>query len=155
MYVYIYMHKEKLMLPTFCFFCLKKPTNLQNIFYEFLLEYNCFTMLCQFLTYSKVNQLYIYIYTHIHIHTYIFSLFWISFPQVTTEHSIEFSVLYSRPSLGIQFIHNIVHMSIPFSQFIPPLFLPCYLYICSLCLCLYFCFANEFICIIFLQSIYK
>ena len=41
-------------------------------------------------------------------------------------------------------------MSIPFSQFIPPLFLPCYLYICSLCLCLYFCFANRFICTIFL-----
>ena len=28
----------------------------------YLLEYSCFTMLCQFLPYSKVNQLYIYIY---------------------------------------------------------------------------------------------
>ena len=27
-----------------------------------LLEYNCFIMLCQFLLYSKVNQLYVYIY---------------------------------------------------------------------------------------------
>ena len=31
----------------------------------FLLEYNCFTMVCQFLLYNKVNQLYIYIYPHI------------------------------------------------------------------------------------------
>ena len=30
-----------------------------------LLEYNCFTMLCQFLLYNKVNQLYVYIYPHI------------------------------------------------------------------------------------------
>ena len=28
----------------------------------FLLEYGCFTMLCKFLLYSKMNQLYIYIY---------------------------------------------------------------------------------------------
>ena len=28
-----------------------------------LLEYNCFTMLCQFLLYSEVNQLYVYIYS--------------------------------------------------------------------------------------------
>ena len=31
----------------------------------------------------------------------------------------------------------------------------CYPYICSLCLCLYFCFANEFTCMIFLNSTYK
>ena len=30
-----------------------------------LLEYNCFTMVCQFLLYNKVNQLYTYIYPHI------------------------------------------------------------------------------------------
>ena len=30
-----------------------------------LLEYNCFTMLCQFLLYNKVNQLFVYIYPHI------------------------------------------------------------------------------------------
>ena len=29
------------------------------------LEYNCFTMVCQFLLYNKVNQLYLYIYPHI------------------------------------------------------------------------------------------
>ena len=30
-----------------------------------LLEYNCFTIVCQFLLYNKVNQLYMYIYPHI------------------------------------------------------------------------------------------
>ena len=30
-----------------------------------LLEYNCFTMVCYFLLYNKVNQLYIYICSHI------------------------------------------------------------------------------------------
>ena len=32
------------------------------IFLTSLLEYTCFTMLCQFLLYNKVNQLYVYIY---------------------------------------------------------------------------------------------
>ena len=30
---------------------------------NFLLRYSCFTMLCYFLLYSKVNQLYVYIYS--------------------------------------------------------------------------------------------
>ena len=30
-----------------------------------LLEYNCFTMVCYFLLYNKVNQLYVYVYPHI------------------------------------------------------------------------------------------
>ena len=34
-------------------------------FFTSLLEYNCFTVVCQFLLYNKVNQLYIYIYLHI------------------------------------------------------------------------------------------
>ena len=35
------------------------------LFLTSLLEYNCFTMVCSFLLYNKVNQLYIYIYLHI------------------------------------------------------------------------------------------
>ena len=35
------------------------------LFLTSLLEYNCFTMVCQFLLQNKVNQLYIYIYPHI------------------------------------------------------------------------------------------
>ena len=36
-----------------------------KFFLTSLLEYNCFTMLCYFLLYNKVNQLYVYIYPHI------------------------------------------------------------------------------------------
>ena len=35
------------------------------IFFDILLEYNCFTMVCYFLLYNKVNQLYLHIYPHI------------------------------------------------------------------------------------------
>ena len=44
-----------------------------DVFFFFLtslLEYNCFTMVCQFLLYNKVNQLYIYIYPHIQMYSY-------------------------------------------------------------------------------------
>ena len=34
------------------------------LFLTSLLEYHCFTVVCQFLLYHKVNQLYIYIYPH-------------------------------------------------------------------------------------------
>ena len=45
-------------------------------------------------------------------------------------------------------------MSIPISQFIPPPPLPSWCpYICSLHLCLYFCFASKIIYTIFLDSI--
>ena len=38
---------------------------LWGVFFTSLLEYNCFTMVCWFLLYNKVNQLYVYIYPHI------------------------------------------------------------------------------------------
>ena len=47
-----------------------------------------------------------------------------------------------------------VYMSIPVSQFIPPLFPPWCPYICSLHLRLYFCFANKIICTVSLDSTY-
>ena len=44
----------------------RKPAVRKGIsFFSFLtslLEYNCFTVVCQFLLYNKVNQLYVYIY---------------------------------------------------------------------------------------------
>ena len=46
-------------------FCLFVCLFLFFIFLTSLLEYNCFTMVYQFLLYNKVNQLYIYIYPHI------------------------------------------------------------------------------------------
>ena len=37
-------------------------TRLKGRKFFFSFEYNCFTMLCLFLLYSKVNQLYVYVY---------------------------------------------------------------------------------------------
>ena len=49
---------------------------------------------------------------------------------------------------------NRVHTSIPISQSSQTSFPPWYSYICSLRLCLYFCFANKIIYTIFLDSTY-
>ena len=75
--------------------------------------------------------------------------------QVTTENWAEFPVLYGRFSLLIYFIHGSVYTSVPISQFIPPLFPSWYPYIFSLRFYLYFCFANNFIHIVFLDFTYK
>ena len=80
------------------------------LFKNFLLEYSCFTMLCQFLLYNKVNQLYVYIYP----------LFF-GFPSHLGHHRALSRVPCAiQFSLVINFIHSInsVYMSIPFSQFI-------------------------------------
>ena len=81
-----------------------------------LLECNCFTMLCQFLRYNKVNQLYVNIYPipleppydpHI-------PPLW-----VITEHRTELPVLYSSFPLASYFTHGSVYKSMLLSQFIP------------------------------------
>ena len=61
-----------------------------------------------------------------HTYTYMPSLLDFLPIQVTTEHWVEFPVLYSRFSLVIYFIHSInsVYVSIPISQFLPPSHLP-------------------------------
>ena len=107
----------------------------------FLLEYSCFTL--PILLYSKVNQSYTYIYplfpgfiSHLYHHTA---------PK-------DFSVLCIRFSLVIYFMHSSVYMSITFFQFTPSPISPWYPYVCSLCVCLYFCFANQIISTIFLHS---
>ena len=71
-------------------------------------------------------------------------LFWISFPFRSPQRT-EFPVLHSRFSLVICFIHGInsVQMSIPVSRVILPPFPTWYPCVCSLCLCLYFCFVNK------------
>ena len=58
-----------------CFKCSKFPSmaldniceNNENINYTFLVRYSWFTMLCQFLLYSKVTCMYIYTYSFSHI----------------------------------------------------------------------------------------
>ena len=85
--------------------------------------------------------------------THISPLFWISFPFRPPQ-STEFPVPYSGFSLAIYFILSSVHRSIPISQ-VSMLSFPSWCsYACSLCLCLYFCFVNRFICAIFLDCTY-
>ena len=75
---------------------------------------------------------------------------WETLPmQVSTEHWVEFPVLYRRFLLVIYFfLINSVSVSTPIYQLIPSS-LP--LLVCSLRLCLYFCFANKIIYTIFLD----
>ena len=75
---------------------------------NYLLGYNCFTTLCQFLLYNRVNQLYMY--------TYPFSPGSRSLPpipplQVTAEHRVELPALHSRFPLSICFTHGGVYAS--------------------------------------------
>ena len=89
-------------------------------------------MLCQFLLYNEVNQLYVYLYP--------LPLGPPSPPtpfppiQVITEHRAELPVLYGRFPLAIYFTHGSVFMSNLISQFIPPSPQPhvhmCILYVC-------------------------
>ena len=44
-----------------------------SVMFYFLLAYICFTILCEFLLYNKVNQLYIYIYIYIYIYTHTYT----------------------------------------------------------------------------------
>ena len=100
------------------------------------------------------------------IHIHIFPLFFLDFLPIwiTTELQVEFPVLYNKFSLFIYFIHSSVYVNIcmyvymsdkgnanAYSVYMsfPPPSPPWYSYICSLCLCLYFCFANKIIYTIF------
>ena len=70
--------------------------------------YSWFTMLCSFLLFNKVNQLYIY------------PFFLGFFPiLVITEHWVEFPVLYSRFLVVIYCIDSSMYMSVSISPFFP------------------------------------
>ena len=88
------------------------------------------------LLHSKVSQLYVYIY-----------LLYFAFPFHLGHHRALSCLCYTTGSQWSS-------MSIPTFQFIPPSSSPWYPYVYSLCLCLYFCFANKFIWTIFLESTY-
>ena len=89
-------------------------------------------MLCQFLLYSRVKQL--YIYKHL-------PFFWISFPFRSPQ-----STEQSRFSLVSYFLCiSSVYMSVPISQCTPSPFPPWHPHICSLCLSLYFCFVDKIV----------
>ena len=84
-----------------------------------LLEYNCFTMVCYFLLYSKVNQLCAYVYPHIPSLLCLSSTLPIPPLQVVTKHRDDLHVLCSCFPLAICFIFGSVYMSVLLSHFVP------------------------------------
>ena len=80
--------------------------------------------------------------------------FWISSPFRSPQMDEESRLCVQEAFSSIYFIHSSVYMSMPTSQLTAsvPSWYP---HICSPCLCLYFCFANKFICTIFLHSTHK
>ena len=53
-------------------FCSCIPIMTSGFFFLILLTCSQYTMLCQFLLYSKVTQSYVYTHTHIHIYVYMY-----------------------------------------------------------------------------------
>ena len=140
--------KKKVFLNSISFHDLKrkKKTSWQPkkrselLFFFFLtslLEYNCFTMLCQFLLYSEVNQLYVYIYP----------LFFV-FPSHIGHQRTLSRVPYAIQQVLISYLfytYYCIHVNPNLPIHPTPCFPSWCPYFCSLCLCLYFCLANRFI----------
>ena len=63
------------------------------IYINTFIDINCFTMLCCFLLYNKVNQLYLYIYPHISSLLCLPPTFLIPPLQMVTKHRADVSVL--------------------------------------------------------------
>ena len=101
-------------------------------FFTSLLEYNCFTMLRQFMLNNKVNQLYVYIYPHIPSLLRLPPTLPIPPLQVVTKHRADLPVLYSCFPLAIYFTFGCIYMSMLCSHFVPasPRVLKSILYIC-------------------------
>ena len=100
-----------------------------------LLECNCFTMVCQFLLYNNVNQLYVYIYPHIPSLLCPPPTLLIPPLQVDTKQRADLPVLCSCFPLAIYFTFGSVYMSVLLSHFVPayPSSSPCaqvILYVC-------------------------
>ena len=113
-------------------------------------------MVCQFLLYNKVNQLYVYIYPHIPCLLRLPPPLPIPPLQVVTKHRADLPVLCSCFPLVSYFTFGSVYMSMPLSHFIPayPSPSPCP-QVHSLRLCLYSCPAPRFfITFFFLVSTY-
>ena len=92
---------------------------LSFFFLTSLLEYNCFTMVCQFLLYNKVNQLYVYTYPHIPSLLCLPPTLPIPPLQVVTKHRADLPVLCGCFPLSIYFTFGSVYTSMPLSHFAP------------------------------------
>ena len=121
-----------------------------------LLEYNCFTMVCSFLLYNKVNQLYVYIYPNIPSLLHLPPS--LSHPSRWSQSTELISLCYVAAShpLAIYFTFGSVYTSMPLSHFVPAYPSPS---LCrqvhSLSLRLYSCPTPRFIrTFFFLDSIY-
>ena len=75
-------------------------------------------MLCQFLLYNKVNQLYVYIYPHIPALLRLPPTFSIPPFQAITKHRADLPVLWGCFPLAIHFTFGSVYMSMPLSHFV-------------------------------------
>ena len=113
--------------------------------FNILLEYNCFTMVCQFLLYNKVNQLYAYVYPHIPSLLHLPPSLPIPPLQMVTKHRADLPVLCGCFPLAIYFTFGSVYMSMPLSHLVPacPSPSPCP-QVHSLSLRLYSCPAPRF-----------
>ena len=76
-------------------------------------------MVCQFLLYNKVNQLYIYIYPHISSLLCLPPTLPIPPLQVVTKHRADLPVLRGCFPLASYFTFGSVYMSMPLSHFVP------------------------------------
>ena len=97
------------------FICLL-DISIPSFFLTSLLEYNCFTMVCQFLLYNKVNQLYVHIYAHIPSLLHLPPTLPIPPHQVVTNHRADLPVLCSCFPLAIYFTFGSIYMSLPLSH---------------------------------------
>ena len=109
-----------------------------------LLGHNCFTMLCQFLLYNKVNQLYVYIYPHIPSLLHFLPTLPIPPLQVVRKHRADLPVLCGCFPLAIYFTFGSVYMSMSLSHFVPAYPSPPRIQVHSLCLHLYTCPTHRF-----------
>ena len=141
----LYLKLYKFKLYIFVLFCC--------CFLTSLLECNYFTMVCQFLLYNKVNQLYMDIYPHISSLLRLPPTFPIPPLQVDTKHRGDLPVLCSCFPLATSFTFGRVYKSMPLSHFVPacpsPSPSPCP-QVRSLRLRLYSCPAPRFFRTIFL-----
>ena len=115
----------------------------------FSLAYNCFTVFCQFLLYNEVNQLYVYLYPfplgpscHPPSH-----------PSRLSQSTRLSSLCYTAGSHQLFYTWQSIYVK-PNLPVHPTLLFPPCPHVHSLCLHLYSCPANRFICAIFLDSTY-
>ena len=94
------------------------PHLLLSFFLTCLLEYNCYKMVCYFLLFNKMNQLYIHIYPHISSLLRLPHTIPITPLQMVTKHRADLPVLCGCFPLAIYFTFCSVYMSMPLSHFI-------------------------------------